>query len=68
VEKVAAAWEGAFAASAAWQTMMLSAFLRPPRPAALANDVIAVMNKAAQPARRRVKANAKRLTRTAPKR
>jgi hypothetical protein len=62
LEKVAAAWEGAFAASAAWQAMMLSASLRPPRPAVLANEMISVVNKAVQPARRRVRANARRLT------
>ena len=63
VEKMAAAWEGALTASAAWQTMMLGSLLRPAKPAALADEMIRVMDKAAGPARRRVKANAKRLTR-----
>ena len=63
MEKAAAACEGAIAAGTAWQSLMLSAFLRPPSLAGLADGLIGVMDEAARPARRRVKANAKRLTR-----
>ena len=62
-EKVAAAWEGALAGAAAWQSVLMASLVRPPSPAAFADDVLKVMGKAAHPARRRVKANAKRLTR-----
>lgn len=62
-EKVAAAWEGAFAAGAAWQAMMLSSAFRPPTATAAMTDCLAVMRKARGPARKRVKANAKRLSR-----
>ena len=62
-EKVAAAWGGAIAASAAWQSVVIASLARPATPASFANDVLHVMDKAARPARRRVKANAKRLTR-----
>lgn len=60
-EKVAAVWEGAFAASAAWQAMMLSSAFRPPTAMAAMTDCLGVMRKARAPARKRVKANAKRL-------
>jgi hypothetical protein len=62
-EKVAAVWEGALAASAECQAAMLRAAMRPPSAAALGNDLVRVAAKAAHPARKRVKANARRLTR-----
>ena len=62
-EKVAATWQGAFAASAEWQAVMMRSVLNPPSLAALANDMLGVLDKAAKPARRRAKANARRLTR-----
>ena len=62
-EKVAAAMEGTVAASAEWQAAMMRSALRGATPAGLAHDMLRVMNKAAHPARRRVKANAKRLGR-----
>lgn len=65
-EKVAATWEGAFAASAAWQAVWLRAAFAPPSPAGLANDIMGVIAKAAKPARLRARANARRLTRTKP--
>ena len=60
-EKVAAAMEGVVAASAEWQAAMLRSAFRGATPTGLAHDMLRVMNKAAHPARRRVKANAKRL-------
>jgi len=62
-EKVAATWEGAFAASAEWQAVMMRAAFRPPCLAGLANDMVGVFEKAAKPARRRARANARRLAR-----
>jgi hypothetical protein len=62
-EKAAATMEGAFAASAEWQAAMIRSAFRPPSPAGLADDFARVVRKAGQPARKRVKANAKRLTR-----
>jgi ethanolamine utilization microcompartment shell protein EutL len=62
-EKVAAAWTGFFAASAAWQEVMIRAAFRPPSPTAFANDVVRVSHKAGHAARKAVKANAKRLGR-----
>ena len=62
-EKVAAAWEGAIAASVEWQAMMMRSAFRAPNPLVFADDMLGVMNKAAHPARRRVKANARRLSR-----
>lgn len=62
-EKVAATWEGAFAASAEWQAVMMRSVFDPPSLAALATDMMGVLDKAAKPARRRAKANARRLTR-----
>ncbi len=62
-EKVAAAWEGAFAASTEWQATMIRSAFRAPSPAGLADSAARVLHKAARPARRRVKANATRLTR-----
>ena len=61
-EKVAAVFEGAVAASTAWQIAMMRSALRMPTPTAFANDIMRVMNKAAHPARRRVKANSRRLS------
>ena len=63
-EKVAAAWEGFFAASAAWQQVMIRAAFRPPSPIAFANDAVRVSHKAGHAARKAVKANAKRLKRS----
>ena len=60
-EKVAAAWTGFFAASAAWQEVMIRAAFRPPSPMAFANDVVRVSHKAGHAARKAVKANARRL-------
>lgn len=60
-EKVAAAMEGTVAASMEWQAAMLRSAFRGATPAGLAHDMLRVMNKGAGPARRRVKANAKRL-------
>jgi hypothetical protein len=60
-EKVAAAWEGFFAVSAAWQQVMIRSAFRPPSAAALANDIVRVSHKAGHAARKAVKANAKRL-------
>jgi hypothetical protein len=62
-EKVAAVWEGAFAASTEWQATMMRSAFRAPSPVGLADAAARVVHKAARPARRRVKANAKRLTR-----
>lgn len=62
-EKAAAAWEGMFAASAAWQRMMLRAAFSPPTAFGLANDLVGVGHKAGHAARKRVRANARRLTR-----
>ena len=61
-EKVAAAWEGAIAASIEWQAMMMRSAFRAPNPLVIADDMMRVMNKAAHPARRRAKANARRFT------
>lgn len=62
-EKAAAAWEGLFAASAAWQRMMLRAAFSPPTALGLANDLVGVGQKAGHAARKRVRANARRLSR-----
>lgn len=62
-EKAAAAWEGMFAASAAWQRMMLRAAFSPPTAFGLAKDLVGVGQKAGHAARKRVRANAKRLSR-----
>jgi hypothetical protein len=61
-EKVSAAVEGAFAASMAWQTAMIRCAFRPPTPAGLAQDIVDVTNLAWSPARKAVKANARRLS------
>jgi hypothetical protein len=63
-EKAAAAWEGALAASAAWQQLMIRSAFTPPSPTALANDLVRVSHKAGHAARKRVRANAKRLSRS----
>jgi hypothetical protein len=60
-EKVQAGWQGAVVAAAEWQAMMLRSAFRVPTPVGLANDLLGIAAKAAHPARRRVKANAKRL-------
>lgn len=60
-EKATAAWQGLFAASAAWQQVMIRAAFCPPSPAALANDLVRVSHKAGHAARKAVKANARRL-------
>ena len=62
-EKLDAAVEGAFAAQVAWGRFMLKAAfggVRTPRD--LAMGLAAVAEAAAQPARRKVRANARRLT------
>ena len=62
-EKVAAAAEGFVAGSAATARVMAKRLTRPaPRDAA--QDVMEIVEAAARPARRRVKANAVRLTKT----
>ena len=63
-EKVAAGFEGAVAAAAEWQGMLIRSAFRLPMPVAFANDLVGIAAKAARPARRRVKANAKRLTKS----
>ena len=60
-EKVEAVWEGALAASLEWHSLLLRSALQAPTPVAFANDMMQVVHKAGHPARRRVKANAKRL-------
>lgn len=62
-EKVEATWEGAFAAAADWQATLIKSAFRVPTPTALADDFLRAVHKGGHPARRRVKANAKRLTR-----
>jgi hypothetical protein len=61
-EKLAAAVEGAFAAGTAWQGAMWRSTLRPRMPAGIAVDFVHVMREASRPTRRRVRANARRLT------
>jgi hypothetical protein len=61
-EKVAAFWEGSFAASTAWQSMMMRAAFQPPSLTGMAHDLIRITNKAVHPTHKRVKANAARLT------
>lgn len=60
-EKVAAGWEGAFAAGTAWQSMMIRAMVSPPTPLAMAQASVEMARLAAGPAHRRVRANARRL-------
>ena len=62
-EKVAAAWDGAVAASLAFNPLFWFGSARPPSPAAAMNECLRVMSKAGAPARKRVKANATRLSR-----
>jgi hypothetical protein len=62
-EKATAAWEGLFAASMAWQQVMIRAAFRAPSPVAFANDLVQVSHKAGHAARKAVRANAKRLGR-----
>jgi hypothetical protein len=62
-EKVAAASEGALAAWSEWQQLMIRSAFRPPSAAALANGMARVSHKAGHAARKRVRANAKRLSR-----
>lgn len=66
-EKVAAAWDGAVAASLAFNPLFWFG-ARPPSPAAAMNEGLRVMSKAGAPARKRVKANATRLSRKTKKR
>jgi hypothetical protein len=66
-EKVAAMVEGVAAAAAEMQALMLKSAFRAPTAAGFADDCLRVAHKAGHPGRRRVKANAKRLTRTKPK-
>jgi hypothetical protein len=62
-EKMAAGFEGAVAASAAWQRMLIASFFRPPTAAAFGHEALRVTEAALRPGRRRAKANARRLTR-----
>lgn len=62
-EKVAATWEGAWAAGAAWQAAMLGSAFRIPTAAGIARDCLTIAREGAKPARKRVRANAKRLGR-----
>jgi hypothetical protein len=62
-EKVAAASEGALAAWAEWQQLMIRSAFTPPSPMALANDLVRISHKAGHAARKRVRANARRLAR-----
>jgi hypothetical protein len=62
-EKVAAASEGALAVWSEWQQLMIRSVFRPPSPVALANDLVRLSHKGGQAARKRVRANAKRLSR-----
>lgn len=61
VEKVAAASEGAFAAQRAGIALAFTA-ARGPRPDLFAEQAVAVYEAAVQPARRKVRANARRLS------
>ena len=63
-EKVAATIEGAAAATLEMQAALLRSATGPRGAAALADDCLRIIHKAGHPARRRVKANAKRLNRT----
>ena len=62
-EKVTAAMEGAVALSFGWQQAMIRCAFRPPTPAGLAQDMLDLTAVALAPARRTVKANARRLNR-----
>jgi hypothetical protein len=62
-EKVAAASEGALAAWAEWQQLLIRSAFRPPSPVALADEIVRVSHKAGHAGRKRVRANAKRLGR-----
>jgi hypothetical protein len=61
-EKVAATWDGAVAASLAFNPLFWFGG-RPPSPAAAVTECLRVMSKAGAPARKKVKANATRLRR-----
>lgn len=61
-EKVEATWEGAFAAAAEMQASLFRSAFRVPTPFGFAEDMARVIDKAGHPARRKVKANAKRLS------
>ncbi len=60
VEKVEAAWLGAFAASAAWGATLAHAAFVPVTPMGFAHEAVRIAAIAAKPARRKVKANAAR--------
>ena len=60
-EKVAAGWEGAFAAGSAWQSMMMRAMVSPLTPLGMAQASLVLARLPAGPAHRRVRANARRL-------
>jgi hypothetical protein len=62
-EKVAAASEGALAAWSEWQQLVIRSAFRPPSPIALANDMVRISHKAGHAGRKRVSANARRLSR-----
>jgi hypothetical protein len=65
-EKVVAAYEGAFGASMAWGAFLFASALRGgATPAQFSHAIIDVAEAAAGPARRKVSANARRLTKRA---
>lgn len=62
-EKVAAAVEGTLAAGTELGSQMIRSAFRPPTPVGLAGDLVRVMEKAADPTRKRAQANAQRFSR-----
>lgn len=63
-EKVTAMNEGLFAATMAWQRMAIQSAFRMPTPTAFANDMMKLAHVAGHPARKAVKANARRLNKS----
>jgi len=63
-EKVKAGFEGALAACTAFQKVMLQSVFTMPTATSLAADMVTVMSTAANPAHKRVKANAARLVKS----
>lgn len=61
-EKVAAASEGALTAWSEWQQLMIRSAFAPPSPVALENGLVRVSHKAGHAARKRMRANARRLS------
>ncbi len=62
-EKVLAAWEGGFAACAAWNSLMWRAALAPPTPTGFAAASLVLARAATRPAHVAVRANAARFSR-----